>query len=205
MPCPATLLLRRIEYDQGPKAEAYGYGTVRLLGAGSPRSSGVVGGRDPFGRRRVNVEPVPGVLWALIWPPWDSAIWRAMDSPRPAPPSEREGSALWKRSKTRGNWSSEIPTPVSETASATPPSYSSTLTVTLPPLGVYLTALSRRMEATCSTRPRSKVAVISCSVGTNSTDTLPLGCGLGRLLRDRTEVVTPYLHGRALIPASKRK
>ena len=39
----------------------------------------------------MNVEPVPGVLSALIWPPWDSAIWRAMDSPRPAPPSEREG------------------------------------------------------------------------------------------------------------------
>jgi hypothetical protein len=52
--------------------------------------------REPpfLGRRRGNVEPVPGVLSVLIWPPWASAIWRAMDSPRPAPPSEREGSAL---------------------------------------------------------------------------------------------------------------
>src|SRR5215208_2729218 len=148
MPCPAALLLARIEYDWVPKGETYGYGTVRLLGAGSLRSSGVEG-RDHFGRRRVNVEPVPGVLSALIWPPWASAIWRAMDSPRPAPPSEREGSALWKRSKTRGNWSSEIPTPVSETASATLPFSSSTLAVTLPPSGVYLTALLRTMEATC--------------------------------------------------------
>jgi hypothetical protein len=95
-------MLGRIEYDWVPKGETYGYGTVRLLGAGSLRSSGVEG-RDRFGRRRVNVEPVPGVLSALIWPPWASAIWRAMDSPRPAPPSEREGSALWKRSKMRGS------------------------------------------------------------------------------------------------------
>src|SRR5215218_10739750 len=105
-PCPAALLLARIEYDWVPKGETYGYGTVRLLGAGSLRSSGEEG-RDRSGRRRVNVEPVPGVLCALIWPPWDSAIWRAMDSPRPAPSSEREGSALWKRSKMRGNCSSE--------------------------------------------------------------------------------------------------
>ncbi len=70
---------------------------------GSVRRSGV-GEPEPFlGRRRVNVEPVPGVLFARIWPPWDSAIWRAIDNPRPAPPSEREGSALWKRSKMRGS------------------------------------------------------------------------------------------------------
>jgi transposase len=100
-PCPAALMLGRIEYDWVPKGETYdGYGTVRLLGAGSLSRSGVEG-RDRFGRRRVNVEPVPSVLSALIWPPWDSAIWRAMESPRPAPPSEREGSALWKRSKMR--------------------------------------------------------------------------------------------------------
>src|SRR5215211_2208972 len=103
MPRPAELMLGRIEYDWAPKAETYGYGTVPLLGAGSLRSSGGVEGRDPFGRRRVNVEPLLGVLCALIWPPWDSAIWRAMDSPRPVPPSEREGSPLWKRSKMRGS------------------------------------------------------------------------------------------------------
>ena len=97
-------MLGWIEYDWNPKGETYdGYGTVRLLGAGSLRSSGVVEGRDRFGRRSVNVEPLPGVLSTLIWPPWDSAIWLAMDSPRPAPPSEREGSALWKRSKMRGS------------------------------------------------------------------------------------------------------
>ena len=90
MPCPAALILGPIEYGRAPKGETYGYGTVRLLGAGSLSRSGVQG-RDPFGRRRVNVEPVPGVLSTFIWPPWDSAIWRAMDSPRPVPPSEREG------------------------------------------------------------------------------------------------------------------
>jgi hypothetical protein len=35
------------------------------------------------GRRSVNVEPLPGALLARISPPWDSAIWRAMESPRP--------------------------------------------------------------------------------------------------------------------------
>ena len=70
---------------------------------GSVRRSGGAESPDRFGRRRVNVEPLPGVLCALIWPPWDSAIWRAMDSPRPVPPSEREESALWKRSKMRGS------------------------------------------------------------------------------------------------------
>jgi peptidyl-dipeptidase Dcp len=95
--------LRRIPLKRtSPKGDAYGYGIVRYLGAGSLSRSGVEG-RDRFGRRRVNVEPLPGVLSALIWPPWASAIWRAMDSPRPAPPSEREGSALWKRSKMRGS------------------------------------------------------------------------------------------------------
>ena len=49
----------------------------------------------------MNVEPSPGALFARISPPWDSAIWRAMESPRPAPPAAREGSVLWKRSKTR--------------------------------------------------------------------------------------------------------
>src|SRR5687768_8068585 len=102
MPCPAALMLGRIEYDWALKGKTYGYGTVCLLGACSLRRSGMEV-RDRFGRRKVNVEPLPGVLWALIWPPWDSAIWRAMDSPRPAPPSEREGSALWKRSKMRGS------------------------------------------------------------------------------------------------------
>src|SRR5687767_15944123 len=96
-------MLGRIEYDWVPKGETYGYGTVRLLGAGSLRSSGVED-RDRFGRRRVNVEPVPGVLSALIWPPWDSAIWRAMDSPRPAPPRSEERRV---GKECRSRWSRE--------------------------------------------------------------------------------------------------
>ena len=59
----------------------------------------------------MNVEPSPGALFARISPPWDSAIWRAMESPRPAPPAAREGSVLWKRSKTRGSSSSGMPCP----------------------------------------------------------------------------------------------
>jgi hypothetical protein len=46
-----------------------------------------------FGRRSVKVEPSPGVLCASIRPPWDSAIWRAIESPKPAPPSVRAESA----------------------------------------------------------------------------------------------------------------
>src|SRR5215207_2455605 len=131
------------------------------------RSNGQELGR--WGRRSVNVEPSPGALLTRISPPWDSAIWRAMESPRPAPPSAREGSVLWKRSKTRGSSSSGIPTPVSETSSATRPSSSRNLTATLPPSGVYFTALSRSMEAAWRTRPLSKVAWISRSGGTYST------------------------------------
>src|SRR5215211_3165865 len=55
MPCPAALMLGRIEYDWVPKGETYGYGTVRLLGAGSLRSSGVEGlgpFREEEGERR---------------------------------------------------------------------------------------------------------------------------------------------------------
>src|SRR5215216_7558276 len=55
MPCPAALMLGRIEYDWVPKGETYGYGTVRLLGAGSLSRSGVEGlgpFREEEGERR---------------------------------------------------------------------------------------------------------------------------------------------------------
>jgi hypothetical protein len=63
--------------------------------------------------------------------------------------------------------------PVSETSSSARPSSSRTTTATLPPSGVYLTALSRSMEATWRTRPRSKVAGTSRSGPAHSTETFP--------------------------------
>ena len=73
----------------------------------------------------------------------------------------------------------------------------------VPAPGVYLIALSRRMEATRITRSRSKVAVTSCSM--ERTRRIPcrqrLPCAPSRLLPNRTEVVTSYLHGCALITA----
>jgi hypothetical protein len=91
-----------------------------------------------FGSCSLTVEPSPGLLSTSILPPWASAIWRAIESPRPAPPAARDGSARWKRSNMSGNWSSGIPTPVSETSSSAQPSLSLAVTVTLPPSGVYL-------------------------------------------------------------------
>ena len=54
--------------------------------------AGALGRAYVFGKRSVKVEPSPGALHARISPLWDSAIWRAMEGPRPAPPSAREGS-----------------------------------------------------------------------------------------------------------------
>ena len=130
------------------------------------------------GKTSTNAEPAPTLLVASMVPPWASAIWRAMERPRPAPSSARAASALWKRSKIKGNSSSRIPTPLSETSSSTRSPRPLTPTVTLPPSGVYLTALSSNMEATWRIRPRSKVAMIPWSGGTNSTDSLPSALSL---------------------------
>jgi hypothetical protein len=87
--------------------------------------------------------------------------WRGRGPRRP----RRAASSLWKRSKMRSNSSSGMPTPVSETASSARSSCSLTPVVTLPPFGVYFTALPSDMEATWRMRPRSKVATISWSGG----------------------------------------
>ena len=99
LPDTAFVRVRQCSYSVGRKRAAlkgcgrrpykYAYSALGSVGCSEVKEPG------PFlGRRRVNVEPLPGVLSALIWPPWDSAIWRAMESPRPAPPAEREGSVL---------------------------------------------------------------------------------------------------------------
>ena len=53
------------------------------------------------GSRTSKTLPLPGVLWAVIVPPWRSTILRQMASPMPVPSYTSRGCSRWKMPKIR--------------------------------------------------------------------------------------------------------
>ena len=89
--------------------------------------------------------------------------------PRPSPRSVRLVSPRNRRSQIRGNSSAGIPGPVSCTESRAAGPSRRISTSTRPPRGVYLTALSMRLAATCSSRVRSPSTTGSAASGNSPT------------------------------------
>src|SRR5205807_765408 len=107
----------------------------------------------------MNVVPRPGRLTTSIRPPCASAIHLQMASPRPAPGRSpvrvRAESARQNRSKMWGRSPGAMPMPVSATLRVSLPLTGPSCRRTLPPAGVYFTALVRRLRISCRIRVAS--------------------------------------------------
>src|SRR5712671_3805901 len=110
----------------------------------------------PRGNSTVNVVPLPGRLCTSIVPPCASAIHLQIARPSPVPARSlvrvRAESARQKRSKTFGRSPGAIPMPVSATVNTARASLLPSSTETCPPRGVYFTAFSMRLSASCRMR-----------------------------------------------------
>src|SRR3989442_293765 len=108
------------------------------------------------GSRTVNSLPRPApALRHDTEPPCSSTSRLTSVRPSPSPPCERSRAcgSCTKRSNTPGSSSSRMPWPVSCTRSTASAPARSAVSVTRPPAGVCLSALSTRLPITCSRRP----------------------------------------------------
>ncbi len=131
-----------------------------------PPRADLTGGDASVAHRRTRTEkpkvlPSPGALSRVIAPPMSDTRRAQMVSPSPVPPYSRvvELSACEKASNTRWCFSRGMPMPVSRTdttrdASSPSAAVMRALRVTSP-RWVNLTALERRLSATCRSRPGS--------------------------------------------------
>src|SRR5437870_3019523 len=97
--------------------------------------------------------PTPSLV-ADTRPPCSSTRRCTSVSPSPRPPRERASgaSARMNNSKTCRNISGAMPIPVSRTRITPSPPSRATVISTRPPAGVYLSALSSRLNTICSRR-----------------------------------------------------
>src|SRR4029450_7991428 len=109
-------------------------------------------GAHAAGSTKRIVVPRPGSLSAEIVPPWAWTRLFAIASPSPEP---RDSGERAKRSNTCASSSGAMPSPVSVTRNATPPSSRSAAIVTLPPDGVWRSAFETRFASTSPIRTRS--------------------------------------------------
>src|SRR5262249_17451984 len=125
------------------------------LGRGLASSPDQAARRDrPLtGRWRKNVEPSPGLLMKSTVPPCASRIFRGEDRPIPVPGiRSRTARARENGRKIRSFSSGEIPKPWSETAMVAHSDCEVRVTSIVPPPGLNLTALLRRLFTACDSR-----------------------------------------------------
>src|SRR3954469_11596430 len=106
----------------------------------------------------VNVDPCPGpALSAVTWPPCMSIIRLTIESPRPVELSPAVGLAesRWNRPNSRPRSSGDRPAPWSVMRMTVLLSPWLTSTVILPPIGLYLMALLKRLSIASRIRSAS--------------------------------------------------
>src|SRR5215218_2186139 len=202
MPCPAALMLGRIEYDWVPKGETYGYGTVRLLGAGSLSRSGVEGlgpFREKEGERRACARRALGPYLAAV----ELGDLAGDGQPQARAALGAGGIGPVEALEDVGQLVLRDPNPRIRDRQRHAAVFFPHTDRDAPTVRRVLDRVVQENESRLQNAPSVEGGCNFVLVW-NELDGYPAVSGgsgsLGSLLRDRTEIVTTYLHGCTLIP-----